>query len=97
MLRFIPNTSVLVTWGQKPTTGQLSDFINGRTEGNILNSKALHSANELVSYYSITCVDSFEYYILSTFLRHKASPLQDTVIILFGVAMLLALRRPLLH
>ena len=23
--------------GQKPTTGQLSDFINGRTEGNILN------------------------------------------------------------
>ena len=26
-LRFIPNTSVLVTWGQKPTTGQLSDFI----------------------------------------------------------------------
>ena len=33
----IPNTPVLVTWGQKPTTGQLSDFINGRTEGNILN------------------------------------------------------------
>ena len=31
----------------------LSDFINGRTEGNISNSKALHSANELVSYYRI--------------------------------------------
>ena len=42
-------------------------------------------------------VHSFKYYILSTFLRHKASTLQDTVIILFGVAMLLALRRPLLH
>ena len=33
----------------------------------------------------------------STFLRHKASTLQDTFIILFGVAMLLALRWPLLH
>ena len=39
--------------GAKPTTGQLSDFINGRTEGNILNSQALHSTNELVSYYRI--------------------------------------------
>ena len=37
VFRFIPNTLVLSTWGQKPTTGQLSDFINGRTEGNILN------------------------------------------------------------
>ena len=30
-------------------------------------------------------------------LRHKASTLQDIVIILFRVAMLLALRRPLRH
>ena len=36
MFRFIPNTPV-VTWGQKPTTGQLSDFINGRIGGKILN------------------------------------------------------------
>ena len=28
VFRFIPNTPVLVTRGQKPTTGQLSDFIN---------------------------------------------------------------------
>ena len=48
VLTFIPNTPVLVTWGQKPTTGQLSDFINGRTEGNILNRQALYSAHELV-------------------------------------------------
>ena len=47
-LRYILNTSVLVTWGQKPTTSQLSDFINGRTEGNILNRQALYSAHELV-------------------------------------------------
>ena len=39
MFGFSTNTPVLVTWGQKPTTGQLSEFINGRTEGNILNNK----------------------------------------------------------
>ena len=49
------------------------------------------------SYYRITSVHSFKYYILSTFLCHKAGTLQDTIIILFGVAMLLALRWPLLH
>ena len=48
MFRFIPSTPVLVTWGQKPTTGQLSDFVHGRTEGNILNQHALYSAHELV-------------------------------------------------
>ena len=48
VLRFIPNTPVLVTWGQKPTTVQLSDFINGHTDGNILNQQALHSAHELI-------------------------------------------------
>ena len=49
------------------------------------------------SYYRITRVHSLKYYILSTFLRHKAGTLQDTVIILFGVAMLLALWWPLLY
>ena len=47
-LMFIPNTPALVAWGQKPTTCDLSNLINGRTEGNILNSKALLSAYEQV-------------------------------------------------
>ena len=47
MFIFIPNTPVLVTWGQKPT-GQLSNFINSRTKGNILNQQVLYSAHELV-------------------------------------------------
>ena len=47
-LMFIPNTPALVAWGQKPTTRHLSNLINGRTEGNILNSKALLSAYEQV-------------------------------------------------
>ena len=42
-------------------------------------------------------VHSFKYYILSTFLCHKAGTLQDIIIILLRVAMLLALRRPLRH
>ena len=42
MFIFIPNTPVLVTWGQKPMTGQLSDFINGLTGGKILNKHALY-------------------------------------------------------
>ena len=37
VLKFIPNTPALVAWGLKPTTCHLSDLINGRTEGNILN------------------------------------------------------------
>ena len=41
-LMFIPNTLALVAWGQKPMTRHLSNLINGRTEGNILNSKAAH-------------------------------------------------------
>lgn len=48
VLRFIPNTPALVAWGKKPTTRHLSNLINGRTEGNILNSKALLSAYEQV-------------------------------------------------
>ena len=47
-LMFIPNTPALVAWGQKPTTRDLSNLINGRTEGNILNSQALLSAYEQV-------------------------------------------------
>ena len=45
-LMFIPNTPALTAWGQKPMTRHLSNLINGRTEGNILNSKALLSAYE---------------------------------------------------
>ena len=40
---------------------------------------------------------SLKDYILRTLLRHKAGALEDTTIILFGVAMLLALWRPLYH
>src|SRR3954471_24568048 len=38
-----------------------------------------------------------KYYILGTFIRHKAGTLQDTLVIHLGVAMLLALRWPVLH
>ena len=47
VLRFIPNTPALVAWGQKPMTSHLSDLINSRTEGNILNEQELLSAYEL--------------------------------------------------
>ena len=40
---------------------------------------------------------SFKDYILGTLLRHKAGALQDTVIIISGPAVLLALRWPLGH
>ena len=46
VLRFIPKTLELVARGQKPMTGHLSDLINSRTEGNILNQQALLSAYE---------------------------------------------------
>ena len=45
----------------------------------------------------ITRASSFKNYILRTLVRHKTGTLQDTLIIHFRVAMLLALRRPLLH
>ena len=34
--------------GAEADTGQLSDFINSRTEGKILNQQASYGANELV-------------------------------------------------
>ena len=40
---------------------------------------------------------SWEYYILSTLLHHKAGSLQDTFKIQFGPAVLLALRWPFGH
>ena len=40
---------------------------------------------------------SWEYDILRTLLCHKAGPLQDTIKIVLGSTMLLALRRPLGH
>ena len=49
------------------------------------------------SYYRMTQVHLFEHYILSTFIRYKAGTLNDIVILLFGVVMLLSLRRPLCH
>ena len=36
-LKFIPNTPTLVAWGLKLMTRHLSDSINGRIEGKILN------------------------------------------------------------
>ena len=47
-LKFIPNTPALAARGHKPTTRHLSNLINVRTEGNILNSQALLSAYEQV-------------------------------------------------
>src|SRR3954468_22031231 len=38
-----------------------------------------------------------KYYILGTFIRHKAGTHQDSLVIHLGVAMLLARRRPVLH
>src|SRR3954470_10442361 len=84
--------------GQKPTTRHLSDFINGRIEGNILNSnqRCIAHMNKF-SAYMITRASLLKYYILGTFIRHKAGTLQDALIIHLGVAMLLALRWPVLH
>ena len=45
----------------------------------------------------ITCASLLKYYIFHTLVRYKTGTLQDTLIIHLGVAMLLALRRPLLH
>ena len=46
-----PSTSYM---GAEADDCQLLGFINGRTEGNILIKKALHSTNELISHYRIT-------------------------------------------
>ena len=98
VLRFIPNTPALVAWGQKPTTSHLSDLINNRTEGNIVNSnkRCIAHMNKF-SYHRITRASSFKYYIFRTLVRYKTGTLQDTLIVHLRVAMLLALRRPFLH
>ena len=44
----------------------------------------------------ITRASLLKYYILGTFVLYKTGTLQDTLIINFGGAMLLALRRPFL-
>src|SRR3954467_11351313 len=95
---FIPNTPTLVAWGQKPTTHHLSDFINGRTEGNILNSnkRCIAHMNKFLAY-RITRASLLKYYIFGTFICHKAGTLQDALIVHFRVPMLLALRWPILH
>ena len=93
VLKFIPNTPVLVTCGQKPMTGQLSDFINGRTEGNILNYKSVAWRKYITG--------SHEHvHSKITSLAHSSAtsrePFRTLSLIHFGVAMLLALRWPLL-
>ena len=45
----------------------------------------------------MTEVNSFENYVLGTFLGHEASALHNAIIILLGDAMRLALWRPVLH
>ena len=85
--------------GQEPMTRHLSNLINGRTEGNILNSKkALLSAYEQV----FSAQDTNERvliknYIPSTFMRHKAGTLQNILIVIFGLAMLFPRWCPVLH
>ena len=98
VLRFIPNTPELVAWGQKPTTSHLSDLINNRIEGNILNSvkRCIAHMNKF-SAHRIKRTSSLKYYIFGTFVRHKAGALQDALIIHLRMAMLLALRWPVLH
>ena len=49
------------------------------------------------SAHRIKRTSSLKYYIFGTFVRHKAGALQDSLIIHLGVAMLLALRWPVLH
>ena len=49
------------------------------------------------SAHRIKRTSSLKYYIFGTFVRHKAGALQDALIIHLGVAMLLALRWPVLH
>src|SRR4051812_31782021 len=98
VLRFIPNTPTLVAWGQKPTTRHLSGLINGRIEGNILNSNKHCIAHmNKFSTYRITRASSLKNYIFGTFIRHKAVTLQDALIVHFRAAMLLTLRWPILH
>ena len=97
-LKFIPNTLALVAWGQKPTTRHLSNLINGRTEGNILNLQALLSADEQVfKRTGQTERVLLKYYIPGTFIRHKAGTLQNIRIIILGLAMLFPWRWPVLH
>ena len=45
----------------------------------------------------MTEVNSFQNYVFGTFIGHEASTLHNTIIILLGDAMRLALRRPILH
>ena len=99
VLRFIPNTPALVAWGQKPRTSHLSDWINSQTEGNILNSNKCCIANMIQVFIHIGQYEqvSFKYYILRTLIRDKVGARQNTLVVHLGVAVLLALRRPLLY
>ena len=92
VLKFIPNTPALVAWGQKPTTHHLSNLINGRTEGNILNSQALLRHMNKFSAYMITNASLLKNYIFGAFTRYKAGTLQDALITHLGLAILPARR-----
>ena len=89
VLKFIPNTPALVAWGLKLTTCHLSDLINSRTKGNILNQQALLSAYE----------QGFllKYYIIGALTRNSAGTLQDTLVIHLGRAIPLARRWRVRH
>ncbi len=96
-LRFIPNTPALVVWGQKLRTSHLSDWINSQREGNILNShkRCIEHKKQV-----FIIQDHMSKFIQILHLLHTC-PLQDghpqdTLIVHLGVAVLLALRRPLL-
>ena len=84
-------------WGQKPTTGQPSDLINGRTGGKIKNITIIILQTHFVSLYKAktTRMYSFKDYIFRTLLRYNAGSLQDIAKISLGHAVLLALGRSL--
>ena len=97
VLRFIPNTPALVAWGQKPRTSHLSDWINSQTEGNILNSHKRGIAHMKPVFIIQDHTSKFTHILHPLNIRrYKTGTLQDTLIINFGGAMLLALRWPFL-
>ena len=98
VLRFISNTPTLMAWGQKPRTSHVTDWINSQIEGNLLNSNKHCIANMIQVFIHIGQNEqvSFKYYILRTLIRDKMGTRQNTLIVHLRVAVLLALRRPLL-
>ena len=98
VLRFIPNTPALAAWGQKPRTSHLSDWINSQTEGNILNSNKRCIAHMKQVFINTGSHEQvlLKYYIFGALVRYETGTRQNTLVVHLGVAVLLALRRPLL-